>query len=192
MIPVLVRVRVNVDPQTKRISFELDGDHDDILAFNLSDFGKLSAKIQEFASAIGAETTLGSAIRTTAMEGRQSQQAESKTTGPVLSIPADILEKLSPLDERTRIPVIWYFSSKPSMTVNEFLIAAAKDGVGLSPSWAPSEGGNFRNRLVKKDNMFAEDGQDGKTTRYRLTELAAIKVKKTLAELKTTKADQHA
>ena len=186
----MIRVRVHVDSQTKRISFELDGDHDDIIAFSLSDFNKLSAKIQEFAGSIGGETVPVSAIRTTAIEGSQSHHAESRTAEPVLSIPADILEKISSLDERTRIPAIWHFSNKPSMTVNEFLSAAAKKGIGLSPSWSPREGGNFRNRLVKEDKMFAEDGNEGKTTRFKLTELATIKVKKTLSELKTAKVDK--
>jgi len=182
----MVRVRVRADPQAGAISFELEGEHDEIVAFNPEDFGRLNQRIIEFANAVGIGTTSAPSVKE-AIRKKPPSGKQTGIDGPVLSVPADHLEKILQLEEMARIPVMWYFSSKPSMTVNEFLSAAAKKGVPLSSSWSPSAGGNFTTRLVNKDKMFVAEGKVGRTTKFRLTDLGLLKVEKTLAELKSGK-----
>ena len=99
-----------------------------------------------------------------------------------LSIPQKSLEKILSLKEREQIPILWSLSSKPSMTVDEFLSLCEKAGITIPPSYSPTKGGNFRNRLVKEDKMFVEDGKVGKVSMYKLSAAGRLKAQKFLED----------
>jgi len=64
------------------------------------------------------------------------------------------------------------------MTVEEFLDASSRAGVTIAPSYSPKKGGNFRNRLVKQDKMFVEDGRVDKMPKYKLSAAGKLKAQK--------------
>ena len=106
------------------------------------------------------------------------RRAEIHDESPELSIPEHSLEKILALKEREQIPILWSLASAQSMTVDEFLQACTRAGVTISQSYSPTKGGNFRNRLVKQDKMFLEDGKVGKVPRYKLSASGKLKVQK--------------
>jgi hypothetical protein len=97
---------------------------------------------------------------------------------PTLAITDQSLEKILALKERERIPILWSLSSQQSMTVDEFLAASSRAGVSIAPSYSPTKGGNFRNRLVKQDKVFVEDGKLGKVPKYKLSAAGRLKARK--------------
>jgi ribosomal protein S8E len=112
------------------------------------------------------------------VEATSSRKMALERSVPSLSIPEQSLEKILTLKEREQIPILWSFSSKQSMTVDEFLAASSTAGVSISPSYSPTKGGNFRNRLVKQDKMFVEDGKLGKVSKYKLSAAGKLKAQK--------------
>jgi hypothetical protein len=108
---------------------------------------------------------------------KSSDQHEEQDI-PQIRIPDQHLERILALKERDQIPILWHLRAKPSMTVDEFLRASSNAGIAISPSYSPSKGGNFRNRLVKEDKMFVEDGLKGKVPRYKLSSIGKIKIQK--------------
>lgn len=90
------------------------------------------------------------------------------------------------MEERARFPVLWYFSNKPIMSVKEFLNICAETGFSLGPSWLPSAGGNFLNRLVNEDKMFHKKAKMNGEQTWELTDIGKLKVKKILNDLKST------
>ena len=111
------------------------------------------------------------------VEGESSPSPEVHESSR-LSIPEHSLEKILALKEREQIPILWSLSSAQSMTVDEFLSACSDAGVTISQSYSPTKGGNFRNRLVKQDKMFLEDGKVGKVPRYKLSAAGKLKAQK--------------
>jgi len=112
------------------------------------------------------------------IEEPQSGKITQEHSVPSLSIPAQSLEKILALKEREQIPILWSLSSQQSMTVDEFLDASSKAGVTIAPSYSPAKGGNFRNRLVKQDKIFVEDGKLGKIPKYKLSAAGKLKAQK--------------
>jgi len=104
-------------------------------------------------------------------------------------IPQELLPKIMKLEEREKIPVIWSYASRNSMTISEFLVAASKKGFNFSPSWHPSQGGNFTNRLLKQDGVFARDGKQSTAWKFMLTDVGLLKVQKTISELSNESKD---
>ena len=102
---------------------------------------------------------------------------------PIFQIPNSFEQAIINTGERERIPLMWYFSSKKSMTIREFLIASSKRRIHFSPSWLPSEGSNFTKRLVKDDKMLSEDGKFGRELKYKLSDVGSLKVQKHIAQL---------
>lgn len=100
------------------------------------------------------------------------------------NIPDDLIESIMKLDERQQIPILWSFSSQPVMSVENFITACSEKGFLLNPSWLPSAGGNFKNRLVKEDRKLtdAKVKIGGKKT-WKLTDIGKIKIKKELASI---------
>lgn len=114
-----------------------------------------------------------------------SNQSELTSSQEIsINIPENLIEPVMKLDERKRIPILWSFSSQSVMTVEGFLNVCADKGFGLSPSWLPSAGGNFHNRLVKEDKMLTSDKLKikGKKT-WKLTDVGKLKIKKELSKL---------
>lgn len=104
-----------------------------------------------------------------------------------INVPEETIDQIERLDERIKFPILWHYSSKPIMTVEEFLNACSDKGFSLSPSWLPSAGGNFKNRLVKEDKMFREADKLGKNKTYTLTDIGKLKIKRELQKIKPTK-----
>ncbi len=92
------------------------------------------------------------------------------------------------LSERQQIPVLWSFSNKPAMTIDQLIEASTRSGIAISPSWSPMKGGNFRNRLVKEDRMFVEEGKIGKMPKYKLSASGRMKVAWILEQIESKKA----
>jgi len=101
-----------------------------------------------------------------------------------INIPENLIEPIMELDERKRIPILWSFSSQSVMTIEDFLNICADKGFGLGPSWLPSAGGNFKNRLVEEDKMFTSGKLriNNKKT-WKLTDVGKLKIKKELSNL---------
>ena len=130
-----------------------------------SDFGNARAK------------THSKKMAEEASSGKTAQAVE-KSNMPTLTITEQYLEKILALKEREQIPILWSLSSQQSMTVDEFLAASSRAGVSIAPSYSPTKGGNFRNRLVKQDKMFVEDGKLGKVPKYKLSAAGKFKAQK--------------
>lgn len=102
-----------------------------------------------------------------------------------INIPEEIIENITNLDERIQFPILWYFSTQPIMSVNEFLNACADKGLTLNPSWHTSAGGNFKNRLVKEDKMFTQvKNIESKEKVWKLTDVGKLKIKKQVNDLR--------
>ena len=112
----------------------------------------------------------------------QSELASSQEIS--INITENLIEPIMELDERKRFPILWSFSSHSVMTIEDFLNICADKGFGLKPSWHPSAGGNFNNRLVKEDKMFTSGKLkiNGKKT-WKLTDVGKLKIKKELSKL---------
>ena len=128
-------------------------------------------------SMVSAKKTRSKRIAEESPSQKISKEVEERTV-PAISIPEQSLGKILALRERERIPILWSLSSQQSMTVDEFLSASSKAGVAVAPSYSPAKGGNFRNRLLKQDKMFIEDGKLGKVPKYRLTAAGKLKAQK--------------
>jgi hypothetical protein len=96
-------------------------------------------------------------------------------------VPKELFPEIMKLDDREKIPVFWYYSSRKSMTVSEFLMAASKKGFNFAPSYLPSKGGNFANRLAKEDGVLARDGKQRRPQKFKLTDVGILKVQKIIA-----------
>jgi hypothetical protein len=116
-----------------------------------------------------------------AMADHASEELLAEEVGAAISIPGQSLERILALKEREQIPILWSLASKPTMSVDEFLAASSRAGVTIAPSYSPTKGGNFRNRLVKQDKMFIEDGKVGKVPRYKLSAAGKLKSQKFFA-----------
>jgi hypothetical protein len=102
-------------------------------------------------------------------------------------IPESIKEVILSLPERKRIPLLWNFSTKKSMTIREFLEAAAKNNIPLSHTWLPSEGSNFAKRIVRDEKMLEEDGKVGREIKYKIGDVGNLKIRKIIAEIEAQK-----
>lgn len=112
---------------------------------------------------------------------------ESKTSPNneiLINIPENLIEPLMEIDERSQIPILWSFSSHPIMDIESFIHSCSEKGFLLSPSWLPSTGGNFKNRLVKEDKMLtdAKTKINGKKA-WKLTDVGKIKLKRILSKI---------
>lgn len=101
----------------------------------------------------------------------------------IIDIPENMIDKIAVLDEPSQIPILWYYSNKPVMTVKEFLTICAKKGFTLSHSWLPAAGGHFAGTFVKKQKIFYEVKGDIKSKEkfWKLTDVAKFKISKTIA-----------
>ncbi|MDG6908688.1 MAG: hypothetical protein JRN20_23215 [Nitrososphaerota archaeon] len=122
-------------------------------------------------------TILGRAKRQTS----QIEPSDASEKGEItFDIPKEYLTLITKLDDRDKIPLLWHYSSRKSMTISEFLVAASQKGFNLAKSYLPSRGGNFTNRLVKADGVLAKDGKKGTSIKFKLTDVGILKVQETI------------
>jgi hypothetical protein len=121
---------------------------------------------------------------TKSLEAEQSESPIQKEI--TFDIPEGILSQVMELDDREKIPVLWHFSSKKSMTISEFIMAASRKGFNFSKSYLPSQGGNFTNRLVNEDGVLARDGKVAQSYLFKLTDVGRLKVQKVVSGFSTT------
>lgn len=102
-----------------------------------------------------------------------------------INLPANLIDKIMNLDESQQIPILWHYSTKPVMTVKEFLESAAKKGFTLSHSWLPSAGGSFSGTFVKKGGIFHDVKIKGKGNEksWKMTDIGKFKINKIVSEL---------
>ena len=105
----------------------------------------------------------------------------------VINLPVELIDKIIELEESQQIPILWHYSTKPVMTVKEFLEAAAKKGFTLSHSWLPSAGGSFSGTFVKKGGIFHDVKIKGKGNEksWEMTDIGRFKIIKKLNGLKS-------
>ena len=120
-----------------------------------------------------------------------SESRNHDVTDIAINVPEEIVDQITGLDERVRFPILWYYSSKQIMTVEEFLNACSDKGFSLSSSWLPSAGGNFKNRLVREDKMFREAEKIGKNKAWTLTDIGRLKIKRELQNIKSKNVNQN-
>jgi hypothetical protein len=103
----------------------------------------------------------------------------------IIDIPKNMIEKIMALDESSQIPILWYYSTKPIMSVKEFLTVCAKKGFMLSHSWLPAAGGHFAGTFITKKKIFHEVKSDTKSKEklWQLTDVAKFKISKIIAEM---------
>ncbi len=107
-------------------------------------------------------------------------------TDAEINLPSDMIDKISNLDEQKKLPVLWYYSTKPVMSVKEFMEIATKKGFTLNHSWLPSSGGAFSVTFVKKMGLFHQVKIKGKGNEkyWKLTDVGKFKITKMINELK--------
>ncbi len=112
---------------------------------------------------------------------QQSQNTDSNFYIKI-QVPEKIIDDVIKMDERFRFPTLWYFSTKQIMSIKEFLNVCSETGFSLNPSWLPSTGGNFNNRLVKEDKMFRKVKKENGEQTWELTDMARLKIKRKISE----------
>jgi len=123
------------------------------------------------------------------ISGKAEPEPASKITEPVeedtpqvpakIALKEDLVNFVSGLGDSDKIPILWSFSDREWMKVDEFLAAAAEAGISIARSWSPKQGGNFNNRLFKERKLFVKKGE-GKEAMYKLSAEGKQKVKELL------------
>ena len=117
-----------------------------------------------------------------------SQQSQNGNSSLIkIQVPEKFVDDIIKMDERSRFPILWYFSTKQIMSVKEFLNICSETGFSLSPSWLTSAGGNFSNRLVKEDKMFRKAKKENGELLWELTDIARLKIKRQVNEFESKK-----
>jgi len=127
--------------------------------------------------------TLEEELKTLKQHGAPASNLKVVSTATI-NVPENILLKVTELDEKEQIPILWFFSDKSIMTVKEFLESCVTKGFTLSHSWLPSAGGYFSATFVKK-GIFHEVKVrvKGNEKHWKLTDIARFKIKKKIKEL---------
>jgi hypothetical protein len=187
--------RMRVSPLRGDVNYEVEGSIDEFVALDPSYFDKLTELAKKISTTLdkGEQRDDIKQISQDSAESKKVSKSKNNSSPPAIQvaeieIPQEFIEGVKELDERTRFSIIWSFSNRPRMTIKEFLIACAKKGFALSSSWLPSEGGNFRGRLVNEDRMFHDVEKVGRELVWELTDVGRLKVMRELEKLKGTHA----
>lgn len=176
----MVKLNLRIDPIRKEISYELSGNLDEIDSIDLDQIKKINSKAEKITKELGfyKKSSPPSDLPVPSLD-----EKFNKST-PIIHVLEDMLSKIEKLDEKEKFPVLWSFSSKPIMTVDEFLSECAEKGFTLSPSWLPRAGGHFSQTLVKRMKMFHKVGKSGNKSTWKLTDIGKLKVKQIIKKLK--------
>jgi len=176
----MIKFNLRIDPSKKEISYELSGDLDEIESIDIAQIKKINVKVEKIIKDLGF--TKKSILHTdSTVQPLDKKLDKSK---PLIQVPEESMSKIENLDEKKKFPVLWSFSSKPIMTVEEFLSECAEKGLTLKPYWLPTAGGHFSKTMVKDGKMLHKVGKSGNKTTWKLTDMGKLKVKQILKELK--------
>ena len=186
----MLTTRMCVDPLRREVTYEIEGSIDELAAIDLVYLNKLNVLVNKISSGFGIVNEPEQSTQSTnsTVKANKENKKEQTVAGdqPIeIKVPSELIEGILKLEERIRFPILWHFSNIQRMTVKDFLIACTKKGFGLSSSWLPSAGGNFKGRLVTEDKMFYEDGKIGSQTAWLLTDVGKVKIKKELEKMGT-------
>lgn len=173
------KFKIKINPISKEISYEIEGDLDDIEKIDANDIKRIEKhflKLQNKASLKNNESK--KRIKKNNDEEKPIQQLE-------LKIPSNLVEKVELLkNENIKFPILWSFSTQEKMTVNEFFELVSNEGFSLSTSWLPKTGGNFSSTLVKRDKIFHLKEKKGSENIWAFTKVGKLKVEKHIQKLK--------
>lgn len=183
----MTTIRMLVNPSHGHVTYEIEGSAEEMIRLDLGQIVKLNELADQIA---GTLTSVKQKEKSNSESTNQSTEDGGKENGLTnvdrlleINVPNELVEKITTLDERVRMPLLWYFSNRHSMTVKEFLMACAKKGFSLSASWLPSTGGNFKNRLVNEDKMFREANKIGREIVWDFTDVGKLKIMKEIEKL---------
>lgn len=184
----MLTVRMRINPTQGEVTYDIEGSTDELTTLDLAQINKLNALANKIASMFdvvkkkeGYPHSHRGSIKTT-KDHKKDQDIDELPID--ISIPQELIEEILKLEERIRIPVLWYFSTRQKMTVKDFLMACARKGLTLNSSWHPSAGGNFKRRLINEDKMFHETEKVGRDAILELTDIGRLKIMKELEKLK--------
>ena len=180
----MIDFKIRVNPSTKEVDYTVEGSYEDLLKVNFDTIKEMNILIQKIKETFPEEEIhdVPKAITNIPKENSDLQ----------ISVPTDLIDTIEKMDERSKIPLLWYYSSKPIMTVSEFLEMSSDTGFSLSSNWHPSAGGHFASTLVSQDKMFREKGKKGREKLWELTDVGKLKMKALIKKIVESKKQTDA
>ncbi len=175
----MIDFKIRVNPVTKEVDYTIGGSHDELMKIDLNKIKEFNTLIQKIKKVFPEEKTQ-----------IQSKKVEKISTEDLsdlkINVPDNLVDAIETIaDEKIKLPLLWYHSTKPIMTVGEFLETVSSTGFSLSPSWHPSVGGNFAAMLVNGDKMFRPKGKRGREKLWDLTDVSKLKIKAEIKKLES-------
>lgn len=187
----MLSARIHVNPSLGEVFYEIEGSTDELSAIDLVYVNKLNKLAKDISSTLDIveRKEQSKLLSVNSSLGKEAKKDEYAISDPPIEIrvPQELIDSIIKLEERIKFPILWYFSSRQSMTVKDFLMTCAKKGFGLSFSWLPSAGGNFKRRLVNEDMLFREADKLGREVVWEFTDLGKLKVMKEIEKLRSAR-----
>lgn len=175
----MLEYKIRVNPNTGEVDYVVEGSYEELLIMDMDKVKGLNEIVKKITKTLDNKNI----ILTKAVE---SGITKPKTVSELeINAPQNLWQKINEIDERTRFPILWFYSTKPVMSVKEFLTLCAKKGFSLNTSWLPSVGGNFASKLVKEDKMFKEEGKEGGEKLWAMTDLGRIRIQQEIHKLES-------
>ena len=175
----MVNYKINVNPNQKTVSFEIKGSFEELESINLNKIKELHTKVNNISKELGFNVSKSPKIESDSKDDeKDDEELETK-----IKIPEHLMSKVESLDERKKFPILWYFSSNPIMTVDEFLTQCVQKGFSLKPWWLPTAGGKFSKTFVQEDKILHKVGKRGSKTTWTFTDIGKLKIMKMIKEL---------
>lgn len=175
----MTNFKIRVNPTTKEVDYMIEGNYSDLLSVDMNKINEMNKIVKKISETFDTLSTNDYADLVSTRPHNKSASDKSN-----IDVPSNLISIVENLDDRLKIPILWSFSSKPAMSVGEFLTTSAAQGFSISSSWHPSSGGQFATKLVNADKMFHTVKSEGKEKIWELTTVGKLKIANELKKLK--------
>lgn len=177
----MTNFKIRINPITNEVDYTIEGSYEELIKIELSEIKKLNNVVQKIKKTFPKEKMQDSSRKAEKISIDDSSDLK-------INVPSNLVEIIEQMDdEKIKFALLWSYSTKPVMTINEFLKVCSSTGFTLSPSWHTSTGGYFASQLVSGDKMFRQKGKRGKEKLWELNDVAKLKINAEIRKLERSK-----
>lgn len=170
------KYRIRIDPSKEEITYEIEGDLDDITNIDKKTLNQLNEYVLKLQNEQFKKSKKTKKEENTGIDEKSELEKKS-----ILDVPLNLIESINSLKVEEKIPVLWYYSTNEKMTVAELFQLAVQEGFSLSHVWLPSAGGSFAAKFANK--IFYSNSKKGKEKIWQFTKVGKFKTKQFITNL---------